>query len=140
MENKPKQIYNANLKHYEKLTKLDKLALFVTKRIGTMSFFLIIFTWTAFWILWNTISPDNWHFDPYPAFVLWLFVSNMIQILLMPLIMISQNLQSRHSEAKAEVEFEVNVKAEQEIETLLNYLKNQNKLMQTILERLDNKK
>jgi uncharacterized membrane protein len=41
----------------------------------------------------------------------------VIQIMLMPLIMVGQNLQGRHSELRAENDFEVNVKAEMEIET-----------------------
>jgi uncharacterized membrane protein len=78
-------------------------------------------------------------FDPYPAFVLWLFMSNMIQIFLMPLIMIGQNMQSKHAEARAQADFEVNTKAELEIETILIHLENQNKLILTILEKLQKK-
>jgi len=87
--------------------------------VGTMGFFLLIFSWTVLWLGWNVIAPKSLQFDPYPAFVLWLFISNMIQIFLMPLIMIGQNLQARHAEARAEADFEVNVKAELEIETIL---------------------
>jgi uncharacterized membrane protein len=57
-------------------------------------------------------------FDPYPAFVFWLFISNMIQIFLMPLIMVGRNLQSKHTEIRAETEFEINLKSEKEIEEL----------------------
>jgi len=39
----------------------------------------------------------------------------MIQICLMPLIMVGQNLQSKHAEIRAENDFEVNQRAEQEI-------------------------
>ena len=74
-------------------------------------------------------------FDPYPAFVLWLFISNMLQIFLMPLIMIGQNLQSDHAEVRAEADFEVNTKAEREIETILMHLENQNKIIMEILEK-----
>jgi hypothetical protein len=34
-------------------------------------------------------------FDPFPAFVAYLLISNVIQIFLMPLIMVGQNLQGR---------------------------------------------
>jgi len=76
-------------------------------------------------------------FDPFPAFVLWLFISNMIQIFLMPLIMIGQNLQGRHSEIRAEADFEVNVKAEREIEAILTHLENQNELILRMVKQLD---
>ena len=72
-----------------------------------------------------------------PAFVMWLFISNMIQIFLMPLIMIGQNLEGRHSEARAEADFEVNTKAEIEIETILEHLENQNELILEILRRTE---
>jgi uncharacterized membrane protein len=57
--------------------------------------------------------------------------------MLMPLIMVGQNLQGRHAEARAENDFEVNVKAENEIETILLQLKNQNDLILEILRHLE---
>jgi uncharacterized membrane protein len=132
-----KPIRNANIEHREKLTALDRFAIWITDHIGTMGFFLVIFVWTAGWLSWNVFAPAEMRFDPYPAFVLWLFISNMIQIFLMPLIMIGQNLQGRHAEARAEADFEVNTKAEREIETILMHLENQSELMLQIVEKLD---
>ncbi len=40
-------------------------------------------------------APKSLRFDPYPGFVLWLFISNMIQLFLMPLLLIGQNLLGR---------------------------------------------
>lgn len=57
----------------------------------------------------------------------------------MPLIMVGQNLQSAHAEMRAEADFEVNTKAETEIETILMHLENQNKIILEILEKLDKK-
>jgi len=132
------KIHNANTDHYDKLNNLEKIALKVTNRVGTFEFFLLIVTWTILWIGWNTFSSTK--FDPFPAFVLWLFISNMIQLMLLPLIMIGQNLQGKHSEARAETDFDVNVKAETEIETILQHLENQNELILQILNKLENKK
>lgn len=116
---------------------LEKWAVWITEKVGTMGFFLIIFTWTILWLAWNMFAPVAIRFDPYPAFVLWLFISNMIQIFLMPLIMVGQNLQGRHSEARAEADFDVNTKAEEEIETILQHLENQNELILKILNQLN---
>lgn len=58
----------------------------------------------------------------------------------MPLIMIGQNLQSAHAEARAEADFEINTKAETEIETILMHLENQNQLIVRILENLEKSK
>ena len=137
LKKKQKPTRNANIIHNQNLSKMDKLALWITNHVGTMGFFIIIFCWTLLWLGWNGIGPTSMRFDPYPAFVLWLFISNMIQIFLMPLIMIGQNLQSDHAEARAEADFDVNVKAETEIETILQHLENQNQIMVEILKKLE---
>jgi len=131
-------IRNINILHREKLSRMDRLAIFVTERVGTMGFFSIILLWTVFWLGWNVFAPDAARFDPYPAFVLWLFISNMIQLFLMPLIMVGQSLQGRHAEVRAEADFEVNTKAEREIETILLHLERQNELILKILNHLEN--
>lgn len=134
-----KPIKNINKQHREKLSSIDKLALWITIHVGSMGFFIIIFLWTIVWLSWNTLAPVKLRFDPYPAFVLWLFISNMIQIFLMPLIMVGQNLQSMHSELRAEQDFSINRKAETEIETILMHLENQDELMLQILKHLEAK-
>jgi uncharacterized membrane protein len=53
--------------------------------------------------------------------------------------MVGQNLQSRHSEARTEADFEINTKAEIEIETILLHLEKQNNLIQRILENIQSK-
>lgn len=131
------RVRNANREHRESLTALERLALFVTMRIGSMGFFLILLAATISWISWNVMAPIELRFDPFPAFVLWLFGSNVLQLLLMPLIMIGQNLQGRHSEARAEAEYELNVRAEKEIKNVLGYLEKQDKLGIEILRRID---
>ncbi len=127
---------NPNVEVQNSLSKLDKFALSITDKVGSMGFFLIILTWTVCWLGWNTLAPKEMTFDPFPAFVLWLFISNMIQIFLMPLIMIGQNLQSQHAEIRAESDFQINTKAEQEVETILMHLENQNQLILQILDKL----
>jgi uncharacterized membrane protein len=130
-------IHNVNVKHQEKLSSLDKMALWITNHVGSMGFFIIILCWTTGWLGWNTLAPMPLRFDPFPAFVLWLFISNMIQIMLMPLIMVGQNLQSKHAELRAEQDFSINKKAETEIETIIRHLENQNEMIVEILRKLE---
>jgi len=134
-----KPIRNANIEMKKNLSRLDKIAVWITDNVGTMGFFLIVFIWTAIWLGWNSLAPKEIRFDPFPAFVLWLFISNVLQIFLMPLLMIGQNLQSDHAEVRAEADFEVNTKAEVEIETILMHLENQNKIILEILNKLEKK-
>ncbi len=130
-------VKNTNVVHRSKLSPLDKLALFITDKIGTMGFFFIIFIWTVGWLGWNILAPSNFRFDPYPAFVLWLFISNLIQIHLMPLIMVGQNIQGKHAELRSEHDFDTDRKAEKEIETILLHLENQQELIVKILEKIE---
>ena len=128
---------NVNVQHRKQLSALEKLAIFVTDKIGTMGFFFLIFTWTVLWLGWNIFAPANLRFDPYPAFVLWLFISNLIQIHLMPLIMVGQNIQGKHAELRAEYDYETDKKAEAEIETILLHLENQQQLMMEMLKKIE---
>jgi len=124
------------LKEKKKKTgALEKLAVWITEHVGTMGFFLVIFTWTVLWLGWNLLAPKELQFDPPMGFVLWLFISNLIQILLMPLIMLGQNIQGRHAEKRAEYDLSVNVKAEHEIETILYHLEYQNNILLAMLEK-----
>jgi uncharacterized membrane protein len=85
----------------------------------------------------SACGPHALRFDPYPALVLWLFLSNLIQICLMPLIMLGQNLQGRHAEARAQADFEINTKAEREIEAILMHLERQSDLVLRVLNHLE---
>ena len=129
-----KPLRDVNKEQHAKLKALDKLALWITTRVGTMGFFLIIFAWTAIWLGINFLTP--WKFDPPMSFVFYLFISNVIQILLMPLIMVGQNIQGSHSEARAEHDLEVNVKAEREIEVILEHLEYQNAAILKMMDKL----
>ncbi len=133
-----KEIKNVNVEHRKSLSRLERFAVWITNKVGSMGFFIIVFGWTIGWLGWNTLGPKESRFDPFPAFVLWLFLSNVLQIFLMPLIIIGQNLQGRHAEARAESDFDVNVKSEKEIETILLHLEQQNDLILKILSHLEN--
>jgi len=125
-------------KHVRESTRpLDRFALWITQHVGTVEFFLIIFMWTVTWLLWNSFGPESLRFDsPNSGFVIWLFVSNVIQLILMPLIMVGQNVQARHGEAMAEHDYEINVKAEKEVEIILHHLEHLDKMLVMALERL----
>lgn len=123
--------------HRKQLSPIDKLALMITEKVGTMGFFFIILVWTVLWLGWNMFSPEKFRFDPYPAFVLWLFISNLIQIHLMPLIMVGQNIQGKHAELRSEYDYVTDKKAEKEIETIIAHLDSQQTVMLEILKRIE---
>jgi uncharacterized membrane protein len=134
-----KPIRNVNLEHREKLSGLEKFAVWFTEKIGTMGFFFFILVFNVVWIVWNIMAPKEMVFDEGWSFLILLFINNILQILFMPLIMVGQNLQNRHSEARAQADFEVNTKAEDEIETILIHLENQEEILTELMRKVDKK-
>ena len=126
--NKP---VNANVKHKESLTILDKIAVSITGIVGTM--------WCAiaFTLLALVSLPDAIH-GGRATTISWV-AQTFLQLVLLSVIMVGQNLQNRHSEARADANFNVNVKAEVEIETILEHLENQNEVLEEIRKKVDGK-
>lgn len=121
------------------LSPLEKFAVFITRRVGTMGFFILLTLWSITWLLWNVFGPVDWRFDPAPAFVFWLFISNMIQLVLLPLVMVSQNIEGKIADNRAETDLMINAKSEKEIEVILAHLENQNELLLELARKIDRK-
>ena len=121
------------------LSALERFALFITHQVGTMGFFFILTAWTFGWLMWNLWAPALYRFDPAPAFVFWLFISNMIQLVLLPLVMVGQNLEGKVADQRAEADFEINQKSEKEVEIILAHLENQNELLLELIKKIDRK-
>lgn len=128
---------DVNRDHRQSLSGLERLAVRVTRAVGTMTFFLLIAGWSLGWLVWNLVAPPDLRFDPAPAFVLWLFVSNLIQIHLMPLIMVGQGLQGRHAELRAQADFEVDQKVGSDVLAILARLDRQNEILLDIVRRIE---
>lgn len=135
-----KKMRRTDIEQKERLSFLERIAIGISRRVGSAGFFLVLVCVTISWLGWNMFGPEELRFDPYPAFVLWLFIINIFQLMMMPLLMISQNLNGRHSDARAEADFEINTKAEFEIEVVLQHLENQNAMILQILDRLEHKR
>jgi hypothetical protein len=129
-------VRDVNKEVSRQMSGMDMFASWITCRVGTIDFFIFIVVWTILWIGWNFLAPPELQFDRPMGFVFWLFISNLIQILLMPLIMVGQNIQGRHSEVRAQNDLEVNIKAEQEIETILQHLEYQNAILIAMMKKL----
>ncbi len=135
-------VANANDVYKNSLSPLDKLAVAITDKVGSMGFFGAILVWTILWTSYNILASEvpslHWKsFDPFPAFVAYLLISNVIQILLMPLIMVGQNVQGRHTEIRAQLDFEINQKAEHEVMVILHNLEHQTDLLIQLMRHLE---
>ena len=127
---------NANDEHDKSLSPLERYALWITDHVGTMGFFLLILGWTVVWMGWNALAPKKLVFDKGWEFGVWLFISNLIQIHLMPLIMIGQNLQARHAQFLTEHQVQITEQTENEMEVVLLYLEALQQTVQRLEHRL----
>jgi uncharacterized membrane protein len=102
-------------------SRLDKLAVILTGKIGTMRFTLVIMAITFLWIGYNCLAPAfGWpQFDKLPSLVVYLLAVNIFGTILMPLLMVGQNLQCRQQEAKTGQDYENNKRALEILENLI---------------------
>ena len=84
-------------------------------------------------------APIEMRFDPAPAFVIWIFVSNILQLVLLPVIMVGQNIEGRAAEWRAQMDFDINKKAEHEVEVIIAHLENQNELLLELIRKVERK-
>ena len=101
-------------------TVADRIAEFVARFCGSITFVWIHAAWFAAWLLWNAL-PVLPHFDPYPFTFLTLCVS-LEAIFLSSFILISQNYEMRISERRSHLDLQINLLAEQENTKILQIL------------------
>jgi uncharacterized membrane protein len=130
-------IRNARVEHLKALSPSEQFAVYIHRRIGSLGFFFLVLLWTAGWLVWNILGPTDMRFDPAPAFVIWIFASNILQLVLLPVIMVGQNIEGRAAEWRSQTDFEINEKAEREIEAILAHLENQNELLRELAHKVE---
>lgn len=122
-EGKRHKPQNVNVRHKNALKLQERIALLITAAIGTMYAVYAFILLLAAWMLWQGKLAHK-PFDPYP-FAFLLFIGNIVQLLLMPLIMVGQNIQARHAEIRADEEYETTVTSYRDIEQILHHLNTQ---------------
>jgi len=122
-------IRNANKEHRDSLGLLDKIAIFITKIVGTM-WCAIAFTILALISLPQAINGGT------ATTISWI-AQTFLQLVLLSIIMVGQNLQSRHSELRADADYETNIEAKKDVEILMKRLDSiENDKLDKILEIL----
>jgi uncharacterized membrane protein len=101
-------------------TVADRVAEFVAKFCGSITFVWIHVAGFAAWIGWNVL-PRLPHFDPYPFTFLTLCVS-LEAIFLSSFILIAQNYEMRITERRNQLDLQINLLAEQENTKMLQLL------------------
>jgi uncharacterized membrane protein len=122
-------VRNVNKEHRESLGTLDKIAIFITKIVGTM-WCAIAFTILALISLPSAINGGT------ATTISWI-AQTFLQLVLLSIIMVGQNLQSKHSELRADADYETNLEAKKDIEMLMKRLDSiENDKLNKILEIL----
>jgi uncharacterized membrane protein len=117
--------------HAQNSTFGERVADHVAGFIGSWRFLIIQSVIFVIWVIVNTIwLLDRYQFDPYPFILFNLFMSAEAAYS-SPLILMAQNRQSDRDRQQAEHDYNTNVAAKEEIETILS------ELARLELEKLD---
>ncbi|MDX6382585.1 MAG: family transcriptional regulator, cyclic receptor protein [Blastocatellia bacterium] len=95
-------------------TILQRIADWLAWFSGSMPFLISHTFWFIIWISLNTIILGDKAFDPFPFGLLTMIVS-LEAIFLACFVLISQNRQAQKDKYRADIEYEVNIKAELEV-------------------------
>jgi uncharacterized membrane protein len=105
---------NVNEEMEEKLTPLQRVADWIAWFSGSMQFLMLNGIWFVIWIVINMLPVGVYQFDPFPFGLLTMIVS-LEAIFLSCFVLISQNRQAAKDKIRADIEYEVNIKAELEV-------------------------
>ena len=94
---KAKKIKIVTKKVTDQFSLNDRIAVFITEKLGTMS---MVYGAIVFILFWMFVGYETCQ-DPYP-FSLLLLIINIVTILLLPLIMVGQNLVNREEKIRAD--------------------------------------
>jgi uncharacterized membrane protein len=98
-----------------------RLAVFITRKFGTMGAFWVLVIWMFGWMALATAGIGIFSRDPYP-FTFLLFLSNLVQLFALPILAVGQQVLSRASDKQAQQTFkdaEAILKLQDEIHRLV---------------------
>jgi uncharacterized membrane protein len=105
---------NVNEEVEDTMTPFQRMADWIAWFSGSMPFLGLNLLWFGIWIIVNWFDVGVPRFDPYPFGLLTMIVS-LEAIFLSIFVLISQNRQAEKDRVRANIDFEVNVKAELEV-------------------------
>lgn len=108
---------NVNVEAEDRLTFGERVADKVAAFGGSWTFIISFATVMVTWVIVNSVILARRAFDPFPYILLNLFLS-MLAAIQAPVIMMSQNRQAAKDRLKADIQYDVNLKAELEIAQL----------------------
>jgi uncharacterized membrane protein len=115
-----KPVVNINKVDADKLTTGQRIADQLASVMGSWSFIIVQSILLAIWICANVVAYTQ-HWDPYPFILLNLALSFQAAYAA-PIIMMSQNRQATKDRLMAEQDYDVNLKAEEELKSIMSHL------------------
>src|SRR5436305_8375445 len=113
---------NPNDEIDEHISLGQRIADIIAEFSGSISFLLINLVIFVIWLVANTVGPKNMQFDPYPFQFLTMAVS-LEAIFLSIFVLVSQNRQASKDRIKADLDYQVDVKAELEMTVMASKLR-----------------
>ncbi len=137
-------IRNVIAEHEEQMSLGQRVADRVALMVGSWAFILIQSTIFLIWVAINVYlvvgeikhpgSLKAW--DPYPFILLNLILSFQAAYT-GPVVMMSQNRQTEKDRLMAQHDYEINLKAEEELEVVMDHLEHQDRLILDAIARLE---
>lgn len=103
--------------------------------VGSWTFVVVQGAMTVFWLLLNVFAATR-HWDPYPFLFLNLVLS-LESAFWASLVLMTLNLSADRERLRAQQDYEVDVKAEEEMRAVMSHLESQDEVLLQILNRLD---
>jgi uncharacterized membrane protein len=128
-------VRDLNRETERRLTLADRIAMDFTRLVGSWVFVLAQFGLMLVWVLLNALSLIR-HWDPYPFQFLNFIVTLEVAAWLL-LVLMAFNRQADRDRLRSQHDYELNVKAEEELKALMNHLMHQDEILLQIVNRLD---
>ena len=120
------------------LTLSQRAADKTTEWVGSWGFILGLLILMGIW-MWINLAAWKFRWDPYP-FILLNFVLSTLAAIQAPIILMSQNRQAERDRVNAKYDYQVNRKAEREIQKLQKDINSMRRLLDEHLPKKRKKK
>jgi uncharacterized membrane protein len=128
-------VRDLNRETERRLTLADRIAMDFTRLVGSWVFVLAQLGLMLVWVVLNALSLIR-HWDPYPFQFLNFILTFEIAAWLL-LVLMAFNRQTDRDRLRSQHDYELNVKAEEELKALMNHLMHQDEILLQIVNRLD---
>jgi uncharacterized membrane protein len=128
-------VRDLNLETDRRLGRGQRTAADLARLVGSWTFVSLQAVLTVCWLVLNVFAATQ-HWDPYPFLLLNLVVS-LECALWTVLVLMSLNSAADRDRLRAQQEYEVAVKAEEEMRAVMEHLEAQDEVMLQILQRLE---